>query len=185
MSLLVDKWVPEGTCSQVLRSTSVDRLRASKFSVLQYLFEIVILWVYYTIPFGFSLVFGTFRTSFFNFWKYFLAKDEGSLSKMRIWSIFLINSDLKWCIHLRRSLFLYINYLVSVTASGPVTPLGHMKPRSTVDFCWFVVFESIKLFRVTVLVWNCNFVGWLHHPFWLQLVLARFGTSLFNFKNTF
>ena len=27
---------------------------------------------------------------------------------MRIWSILLIKSDLKWCIHLSRSLFLYI-----------------------------------------------------------------------------
>ena len=26
---------------------------------------------------------------------------------MRIWSILLIKSDLKWCIHLSRSLFLY------------------------------------------------------------------------------
>ena len=55
VSLLVDKGVPEGTCSQVLRSTLVDFsvLRASKFAVLK-LIEIVILWVYYTIPLGFS-----------------------------------------------------------------------------------------------------------------------------------
>ena len=45
MSLLVDQRVPECTCSQVLRSTSVDswRLNASKFTVLK-LIEIVILW---------------------------------------------------------------------------------------------------------------------------------------------
>ena len=38
VSLLVDQWVPEGTWSQVLRSTSVDlkRLRASKFSGLNW-----------------------------------------------------------------------------------------------------------------------------------------------------
>ena len=29
-------------------------------------------------------------------------------------------------------------------------------------------------FRVKI-VRNCNFVGLLHHPFWLQLVLARLG----------
>ena len=40
-------------------------LRASKFSVLK-LTEIVILWVYYTIPFGFSLIWH-FGTSLFNF----------------------------------------------------------------------------------------------------------------------
>ena len=36
--------------------------------------------------------------------------DEGSVPEMRIWSILLIISDKKWCIHLSRSLFLYFNY---------------------------------------------------------------------------
>ena len=31
--------------------------------------------------------------------------DEGLVPEMRIWSIILIKSDLKWCIHLSRSLF--------------------------------------------------------------------------------
>ena len=110
MSLLVDQWVPEGTCSQVLRSTSVDswRLRASKFSVLK-LIEIVILWVYYTIPFGLSLFWYVWDISFqllkIHLW--LRITDEGSVPEMRIWSILLIKSDLKWCIHLNRSLFLY------------------------------------------------------------------------------
>ena len=30
---------------------------------------------------------------------------------------------------------------------------------------------------------NCNFVGLLHHPFWLQLILAPFGHYFFNFLN--
>ena len=81
-------------------------LRASKFPVSK-LIEIVILWVYYTIPFGFSLFLGhhfpTFETN--PFW--LRITDEGSVPEMRIWSILLINSDLKWCIHLGRSLFLY------------------------------------------------------------------------------
>ena len=34
-------------------------------------------------------------------------KKEGPVPKMRIWSMLLIKSDLKWCIHLSRSLFLY------------------------------------------------------------------------------
>ena len=32
---------------------------------------------------------------------------------MRIWSILLIKSDLKWCIHLSRSLFLYLRILMN------------------------------------------------------------------------
>ena len=40
--------------------------------------------------------------------------DEGLVTEMRIWSILLIKSDLKWCIHLSKSLFLKLkikNYL--------------------------------------------------------------------------
>ena len=81
VSLLVDQWVPEGTCSQVLRSTSSflrlirSVLRASKFFVLK-LTEIVILWVYYTIPFGFSL-FWHFSGINFQLWKLLcLTKDH-------------------------------------------------------------------------------------------------------------
>ena len=51
---------------------------------------------------------------------------KASVPEMRIWSILLIISDLKWCIHLSRSLFLYFNYLVSVTAGGPKSPRGHI-----------------------------------------------------------
>ena len=35
--------------------------------------------------------------------------DEGSVPEMRMWSILLVESDLKWCIHLSRSLLLYSN----------------------------------------------------------------------------
>ena len=55
--------------------------------------EIVILWVYYTIPFGFSL-FRYFRHSLLTLLNYFVwlrITDEGSAPEMRIWSILLIN----------------------------------------------------------------------------------------------
>ena len=76
-------------------------LRASAFSVLK-LIEIVIVWVYYTIPFGFSL-FRYFLAPLIIFLNYFVwlrITGEGSVPEMRIWSILLIKSDLKWCIHL-------------------------------------------------------------------------------------
>ena len=41
---------------------------------------------------------------------------EGSVPEMRIWSIFLIKSDLKWCLHLGRSLVLYCISYISVIA---------------------------------------------------------------------
>ena len=65
----------------------------------------------------------------FNFFNHFLRlriTDEGSIPEMRIWTITLIKSDLKWCIHLSRRLFINFNYLVSVTAGGPRSPRGHM-----------------------------------------------------------
>ena len=54
-----------------------------------------------------SACFGKFGTSLqllkILFW--LGVTDEGSVPEMRIWSILLIISDLKWCIHLSRSLF--------------------------------------------------------------------------------
>ena len=37
--------------------------------------------------------------------------DEGSVPEMRIWSILLIKSDLKWYMQFSRSLFLYLTYM--------------------------------------------------------------------------
>ena len=73
VSLLVDQRVPEGTCSQILRSTSVDFVafsRASKFSVLKFI-EIVIFGVYSPSLLA-SVCFGTFEISLFNFFSYFV-----------------------------------------------------------------------------------------------------------------
>ena len=80
----------------------------SKFLVIK-LTEIVILWVYYTIPFGFSLIWHFLGITFhlLNYFVWLRITDEGSVPEMRIWSILLIKFDLKWCIHLSRSLFLY------------------------------------------------------------------------------
>ena len=114
----------------------------------------------FRIPFGFSLIWHFLGITFqlLNYFVWLRITDEGSVPEMRIWSILLIKSDLKWCIHLSRSLFLYFNYLVSITACGPMSPRGHMKPSSTVYFGWFVAFESIKISRYKI-DWNCNFVG--------------------------
>ena len=102
-------------------------LRASKFSVLKFI-EIVILWIYYMVSLFASASIGTFVTSLFNFLNYYvwlIITDEGSVPEMRIWSILLMKSDIKWSIHL--DLFLYFNHftnLVSVTAGGHESPWG-------------------------------------------------------------
>ena len=94
-------------------------------SMLKFI-EIVMLWIYYMASLLASASFGTFMTSLFNFLNYFIwlrITDEGSVPEMRIWSILLMKSDLKWCIHF--DLLLYFNiitHLVSVTAGGPESP---------------------------------------------------------------
>ena len=56
------------------------------------LFEIVILWVYYTIPFGLSLFWHVWDISFqlLKLHVWLRTTDEGSVPEMRIWSILLI-----------------------------------------------------------------------------------------------
>ena len=68
---------------------------------------------------GFSL-FWHFRIVIFNVWNQFVLAeitDEGSLPEIPSLSLLLIKSDLKCCIHLSRSPFLYCNFLVSVSES--------------------------------------------------------------------
>ena len=112
MSLLVDQWVPEGTCSQVLWSTLVVRSvwRASKLFVLK-LIENGILWVYHTIPVGFSL-FWHFWQPFCNVLNYFVwlrITDEGSGTRnTHIWSILLFKFEWIWCINIFVEVLFYI-----------------------------------------------------------------------------
>ena len=53
------------------------------------------------------LLFMNNKTCYFNIINYFVVLRiiKGSVPEIRIWSILLIQSDLKWCIHLSRSLF--------------------------------------------------------------------------------
>ena len=114
--------------SDSLSFSDSKRFESIKIFFVLKMTEIVILWVYCTILFGFILfwhILGiTFQLLKLLFW--LKITDEGSVPEMRIWSIFLIKSDLKWFKHISRSLFLYFNYLVGVTAGGPVSPRGHM-----------------------------------------------------------
>ena len=76
--------------------------------------EIVILWIYYMASLLASASFGTFVTSLLNFLNYFVwlkITNKGSVPEMRIWSILLMKSDLKWCIHLIFFIFQRFNSL--------------------------------------------------------------------------
>ena len=90
---------------------------------------------------------------------------------MRIWSILLIKSDLKWCINLSSSLFIF-QLLGDCHCWWTCDSLRAHVAKFTVDFGWLVAIESIKILRVKI-DWNYNFVGLLHYP-------VPFGFSLFG-----
>ena len=148
--------------------------------------KIVISWVYYTIPSGLNF-FGTFWSFLFNFLIFIVwlrITEKAEVPEMRIWFISLIKSDLKWCIHLSRSLYLNFNYLVSVTACWPVSP--RQKAHVAKFFGWHRLIRSVwraSKFSVFKNDWNCNFVRSLHHLFWLQLLSAPFGHYFSTFLN--
>ena len=71
--------------------------------------------------------------------------------------------DIRWYIQLSSSLYLNFNYLVSVTAGGPVSPRGHMLSSSSVDFGWFVAFGEHQNFPclklIEIVIWGFIPVG--------------------------
>ena len=111
VSLLVDQRVPEGTCSQVLRSTSVDSKRFESINI----FRVEIYWNckfcgLFTIPFGLSLFWHFCDTCIsFQLFSYFVwlrINDDGSVLEMRIW--FILLSLFSYC----KKPGLYTQYLV-------------------------------------------------------------------------
>ena len=90
-----------------------------------------------TPPLLASAYFWHFRLSLFTALNHIIwlrISDEGSVTEMRILSILLIKSDLKWCILQVEVSFLNFNYLVSVTAVVPDSLTGHIKQSYSVDF---------------------------------------------------
>ena len=87
---------------------------------------------------------------------------------------------LKWCIHLSRILFMNLNYLINATAGGPVSP---PKAHLAKFYCLLRLIGSVwkaSKFSVYKIDWKCNFVGFVHHPFWLQLVFGTFFAITFQ-----
>ena len=115
--------------------------------------------------------FGVITFRFFNFFILLRITDDGSVPEMRIWSLLVIKSDWKQCIHLRRNLF-YI-YMLS-------DPRGH----STADFGWFVAFEEHHNFPCQKMLYIVIIWVYFTIPYGLSL-FWQFGVSLFNFLNYF
>ena len=106
--LLFQLCYTEDTCSQFYGWLRLIRSvwRASKFSFLKFI-EIVILWVYYTIPFGFSL-FWDFLVVTSQVFNLCFAQDHWwVLSSRNAYMVNIVNLiGFKCCINLRRSLYL-------------------------------------------------------------------------------
>ena len=82
-----------------------------------------------------------------NFFVWPRITDDVSLPEMRIWSILLIQSDLKWCIHPSRSLFLYSDYVLALGLRfNLLSSSDLLRLRIRVLRFWFGVYD--KGFRV-------------------------------------
>ena len=93
--------------------------------------EIVILWIYYTIPSGFSLIWNFLVITFqlFRLHVWLRITDEGSVPYMisTAYDPYRKFDPIKNGVYnLVEVSVLNFNYLVSVTAGGPVSPRGHM-----------------------------------------------------------
>ena len=141
------------------------------------LIEIVILCVYYTIPFWLKLVSAHFGL-------HLSITDEGSVPEMCIWSILLLKSYLKWFIHLSKTIF-FIFQLSGECHCWRTrqSPMAHL----TKIYGWLrsirIVLRKSKFSMLQLI--KIEFFGLLTPPL---LALACFGTfwaSLFNFSNFF
>ena len=140
-------------------------------------------------PFWLQLVLALFGHYFSTFNNKCLAKDHWrGFSTRNAHMVHIVNLiRLKWCIHLSRSLYLklYISVEVSCYISTtwwvsllvdqwvPEGTRSQVLRSTSVDSKRL---KSIKIFRVKIDLY-CYFVGLLHHPFWLQLLLALFGQN--------
>ena len=121
-------------------------------------------------PFWLQLIyaFWALHFNFFNFFVWLRITDEGSLPGMRIWSILLIESELKWCINLKRGLciFLVINVRRAIwnqhhfvngfsdrLYSSAVGKHAH-NDRNRHD-CWAVSFTPLYIHCNCTEVFNC------------------------------
>ena len=86
---------------------------------------------------------------FLNNYVWLRITDEGSVPEMRIWSIFLIKSDLKWWTHLNGSLYLYYSiHRLTCQKCKPVPLLVWPSDVILVQFTHTVVIFSISVMYV-------------------------------------
>ena len=116
-------------------------------------------------PFWLKLVLARLGHLFLTFENTFWLRitDEGSVPKMRIWSILLIKSDLKWCIHLSEVSFHiseetkteFIQSIISFVLTPDISPI----------FITFILLTTnlVATFRQRYISQNMEIVFLQHH----------------------
>ena len=150
------------------------------------LIEIVILWVYYTIPFGFNLFWHLLVITFQLLKLHCLAGDRWRGFGAR-------NAHMVHIVNLIRLKMVYTSWWRSLfefellgechcwlTSESPRAHVAKLYGRlQLIRSVWRAsTFSVLKTDR------NCYIVGLLHHPFWLQLILAPFGHYFSTFEIT-
>ena len=108
---------------------------------------------------------------------------KASVPEMHILSILLMTSDLKWCLYLSGSLFLYFNYLMSITAGGPEGVEGRWRQvrRSTLVDSQRVEKSRLSVLNLIEIVILSEITQSLYASGCFGTILA----SLFSFTNCF
>ena len=123
------------------------------------LIEIVILWVYYTIPFGFNW-FLHFLDIIYQLRYYFQIvwlriTDEGSVPEMRIWYIFLILIPIKNDVYILVKVSLYILFaIIKYTVTYSMALRFYQTPNDTKNLLSVTLLSFIQIvycqFRVQI-----------------------------------
>ena len=144
------------------------------------------LWIYNTIPFGFSLLWHFWDATFQLLKLLYLVKDHWrgfsswNESMVHISNLFRF----KYCEYILNEVSFHISttWWVSLLVDQwvPEGTCSQLQKSTLVDSKRF---KSIKIFLADI-DWNCNFMGLLYHPCWLQLVLALLWRHFPTFETT-
>ena len=112
-----------------------------------------------------------------------------SIPEMRILSILLIKSDLKWCIHLRRSLYLAYDLHILLTFIFYCDKTFLLLPQYLTLCSWPSYFSDTTRFWCYHTIWQCVFdiyiILWQHVSVLPQYLTFFYWPTYFTLTRTF
>ena len=108
-----------------------------------------------------SAYLGTFWHHFAIFVNYFIwlrITDEGLVPELRIWSILFIKSDLKWCIHLSKSLYVFQQLDCYLQGKVITTSFGHYPYRAMLQVL-LKYGRAAKATQLSAMMWDRDVAG--------------------------